>query len=148
MTEQRAYQFPLAELIDSLTIAQIKEVLLSADKDAESGTAEISPIRQLTHDIDILMQEKQVKLTGRMVRLIMLLAQLNLSVWNYKDAMQRQPDEYDSLLERAQELNGLRNHTINLLMEGFGENEPCHTKATFLDYSGGKWYSDILTSLD
>jgi hypothetical protein len=148
MTVERSYQFPLTELIDNLTIAQIREMLLPPEQDPGQAPAAVNDMQRLAHDLDLVMRAKRVKPSGRLLKLVMLLAQLNLMVWRHKDSMQQQPQEYNSLLQRAQELNGVRNHIKNLLMKEFGEDEPSNTRATFLDFEGGKWYSGILKSLD
>jgi Fic family protein len=100
-----------------------------------------------TRMIDLLIKERQIKPTGRLVRLIIFLAQANLYVWRNKDCMQKEPEKYYDLLEFAQELNGLRNHVRNLLMEEFREAEPCNRRATFLDYDHRRWYSIIINGM-
>ena len=143
MTNERRYQLLMTDLIDSLTIDQIKEVLLPEDQRAVYA----QEMQQLAHDVDLLIKERQITPTGRLVRLIIFLAQANLLVWRNKDRMQNDPERYYDLLEFAQELNGLRNHVRNLLMEEFGEVEPCNRRATFLNYGGEGWYSTIIDGL-
>ena len=143
MNSSRAYQVLLVDLIDSLTINQIKEVLLPKDARAPY----IEEMHRLAHDIDLLFKEKQVNATGRLLRLIVFLAQANLHVWHTKDRMQTEPGKYHELLEFAQDMNGLRNHVRNLLMEHFGEGEACNRRATFLKEDGDQWYSATLNAL-
>jgi len=139
-TSPRKYKLTLVDLIDSVTINQIKEVFYSGNK-RNVCTGELN---FLSCDIDMLIRERQIKLTGQMVRIIMLLAQANLLVWYSKDRMKKEPQRYYALLEFAQELNGLRNYLRNILMIEFGEAKECNKRATFLDYNNQKWYSRIL----
>jgi len=111
------HEFSLADLIDALTINQIKEVFFLG----ENREACIQAINQLSHDVDLLVKERKIKPTGHLVRLIIFLAQANLHVWYNKDRMQNDQERYYDLLEFAQELNGLRNHVRNLLMKEFNE---------------------------
>ncbi len=143
MTDRRRYQFLLTDLIDALTIDQIKEVLLPEAK----RMIYVEEMRRLEHDIDLLIAEREIKLTGRFVRLIVFLAQANLLVWRDKDRLQSEPERYYERLELAQELNGLRNQVRNLLMEELGEGKPCNRRATFLDYDGERWYSPIIDGM-
>lgn len=140
----RHYTFSLADLIDSLTINQIKEVFFQGEKQEIC----IQAIRQLSHDIDLLIKEKKIRLTGYLVRLIVFISQANLHTWYNKDRMQNDKDNYFDLLKFAQEMNGLRNHVRNLLNIIFNELEPSNQKATFLDYSNKMWYSNIVEELN
>ena len=144
MTGERRYQFLVTDLVDALTIGQIKEVLLPEDK----RMAYVEEMRRLEHDIDLLITERELKLAGRFVRLIVFLAQANLLIWRNKDRLQSEPERYYEWLEFAQELNGLRNHVRNLLMEELGEGKPCNRRATFLDYDGDRWYSPIIDGME
>lgn len=140
----RHYEFSLTDLIDTLTINQIKEVFFSGKRRETC----IQTTSQLSHDIDLLIKEREIKPTGHIVRLIIFLAQANLHVWYNKDRMQNDHERYFDLLKFAQELNGLRNHVRNLLAKKFGELEYCNQRVTFLDYNNNMWYSNILDELN
>jgi len=144
MPDTRHYEFPLADLIDALTINQIKEVFFSGEKRETC----IQAINQLSHDVDLLVKEREIKPTGHLVRLIVFLAQANLHIWYNKDRMQNDQERYSDLLEFAQEMNGLRNHVRNLLIKKFNGLEPCNQRTTFLDYNNKRWYSNIIEELN
>lgn len=139
------YEFLLTDLIDALTIVQIKETIFPDEKKA-AYTAELGNI---SHDIKEAAAPTAPLLSGKMVRFIAFLAQANLHVWHSKDEMQEKEKQgrYYDLLRFAQDMNGLRNHVRNLLMDEFGENSPAKRKATFLDFTGTRWYRGILESL-
>lgn len=115
---KREYLPTLADLIDALSIDQIKEIKF---KNKQSYAKEINMI---SNDINLLIQEKDVKLSAKMIRLIIVIAQTNLSIWENKDKMKQNPKEYDELLKLAHQLNGIRNKMKNLLLEESGEKEP------------------------
>lgn len=108
----RAYQPSIAELVDRLTIDQIKEVVLSEDK--ASYAAEM---RDLAKDIDALIKDGGIQLSARLIRIVIVLAQMNLHIWHFKDQMQTEPERYSELLTLCHQLNGIKNQMKNLLLE-------------------------------
>jgi len=140
---KRQINITFAELVDQLTIDQIKEVLLPE----EQAKNYASEIERLEHDIDLIISEKEIKLPAEFMRMIILLAQVNLYVWYNKDKMTKEPDNYMELLKFAQDLNSLRNHIKNLIMEETGEATPASKRATFLNHESGEWYTDIIKNL-
>lgn len=138
-----SYEFLLTDLIDALTIAQIKETLFPDEKKS-AYTAELADV---SGDMQGILAQSPHLLSAGIARRIAFLAQANLHVWHLKDEMQTAPDRYNDLLRLAQDINGLRNHVRNLLMEEFGESNPAKRKTTFLDFAGERWYSELLVSL-
>lgn len=106
------------ELIDRLTIDQIKEVLLP---EARGGVAD--EIRRLENDIDLMAGTLDLKASARLLRKIIVLAQVNLHIWYNKDQMQAQPDRYAELLTMAHQLNGIRNRIKNSLLDEAGDRD-------------------------
>ncbi|MFC1900277.1 hypothetical protein ACFLYN_01650 [Chloroflexota bacterium] len=143
MNKARQFNVTFADLVDNLTIDQIKEVLLPE----EQAKTYASEIAQLEHDIDIILSEKEIKLTAEHLRMIILLAQVNLYVWYNKDKMTGEPKNYMELLRFAQDLNSLRNHVKNLILEEAEEATPASKRATFFNYNGDEWYADILKNI-
>ena len=124
--KERQYLLPLAELIDRLTIDQIKEVLIPEQK--ESCAQEME---KLAHDIDLIVEEKELKLTARLIRIIIAISQMNLHIWYYKDQMQRDPESYTNFLKLAHQLNGVKNQMKNLLLEEIGDREKSFQKTNY-----------------
>ena len=125
-SKQRQYLPPCAELVDSLTINQIKEVRLPGQK--ESFAREM---KKITHDIDLLIEERGLKLSARLIRIIIAVAQMNLHIWYNKDKMQENPDKYLELLKLSHQLNGVRNRMKNLLLEELGDKEKASRKTNY-----------------
>ena len=143
MNKVEGFNFTFVELVDKLTIDQIKEVLLS-EKESKNYASEM---KQLEHDIDLIISKKEIKISGEFIRMMVLLAQVNLHVWYIKDRMIDEPDNYTELLRFAQELNGIRNHIKNLILEEAKEATPPTKRATFLNYNSNEWYTPILENL-
>jgi hypothetical protein len=118
MDDKRQYELPLGELVERLTIAQLRELLLNSDKYEKE-------IAALEHDIDLIFRQKNVVPNARIIRIIFLTAQLNTLIWLYKDKMNEAPENYAKYLKLSHQLNGLRNKMKNLLME---ETEPDTSK--------------------
>lgn len=114
----RKYLPTLADLIDALSIDQIKEIKLD---NKQSYALEI---KKISYDIDMLISQKQIKLSARLIRMIIVIAQMNLFIWNNKDKMQEDPKHYNDLLKMAHQLNGIRNRIKNLILEQSDEVEP------------------------
>ena len=101
-----------SELLDRLTIDQIKEVCIP-----EHQISYAEEMQQLMHDIDLIIEEKEIKLTARFIRLIVILAQINLHIWRTKETMMNDPEGSEASMKLAHQLNGIRNQIKNLLME-------------------------------
>ena len=124
--KERRYLPPLTELIDSLTINQIKEVMLPEQKGSFAEEME-----KITHDIDLIIEERDLKLSARLIRIIIVIAQLNLHIWHNKDEMQKQPEKYMELLKLSHQLNGVRNRMKNILLEEVGDKEKSARKTNY-----------------
>tara|TARA_R100000278_G_scaffold123274_1_gene112581 strand:- start:4200 stop:4604 length:405 start_codon:yes stop_codon:yes gene_type:complete len=121
----RKFVLPAAELIDRLAVDQIKEMLFDDNK---SITEEID---KLSHDIDMLIQDKKIVLNSRLLRVLMVLSQINVHIWYIKDKMQDDEERYDELLKLAHQINGVRNRMKNILLEEFGDKEKSLVRSNF-----------------
>jgi len=74
---ERKYLPTLAELIDRLSIVQLKEVFIPEHK--EEYSKEIS---QIVHDIQIILDEKDGKIDAETIRALVVLSQMNLHIWH------------------------------------------------------------------
>ena len=69
----------LVELIDRLSIAQIKEVFIADYKKEHS-----EDIKHILKDIQLLLDESSEKITAETIRAIVVLSQLNIHIWQIK----------------------------------------------------------------
>jgi len=125
-SRERRFLLPLAELIDRLTIDQIKEVLIADHRDSFAGEME-----NICHDIDLIIEEKGLKISHRVIRIIIALAQMNLHIWYNKDQMQKNPEAYLDLLKLSHQINGIRNQLKNILLEETGDKEKNSERTNF-----------------
>lgn len=132
-SKEREFLLPITELIDRLTIDQIKEVLINDNKDNFSQEME-----KLTHDIDMIIEERNLKLSARLIRIIIIISQMNLHIWYNKDRMQDDQEHYSELLKLAHQLNGIRNQMKNLLLEETGDREKSAIRTNF-NTDGLEW---------
>jgi hypothetical protein len=107
----RKYLPTFAELIDRLSITQLKEVFITDHKDEYS-----QEIRDICHDIQECLNNNDGKITADTVRAIVVLSQMNLHIWhnesNYRKGIKDGND-----LELTHGLNGIRNTAKNKIQE-------------------------------
>jgi len=111
LKERRKYLPTLSELVDRLSIAQLKEVFIPEHK--EEYAQEISDI---LHDIDLTLSEKNVILDANTVRAIIVLSQMNLHIW-HNESNYRKGVKDGNNLELTHGLNGIRNTAKNKIQE-------------------------------
>lgn len=112
--KQRKYLPTLSELIDRLSIVQLKEVFIPNHK--KEYSEEISDI---LHDIDLTLKEKDVILNSETVRAIVVLSQMNLHIW-HNESNYRKGIKDGNNLELTHGLNGIRNTAKNKIQEVAG----------------------------
>ena len=107
----------LNELIDRLSIHQLKEVFIPENKEKY-----IKEIQDLMHDIDLIISEDIERGKGRIsaktIRAIIVLAQMNTHIW-YNESKVRN-GEKDGNLHLTHGLNGIRNIAGNKIAECVG----------------------------
>jgi len=107
----RKYLPTLSELIDRLSIAQLKEVFI-----AEHKTEYAAEISDILHDIDLTLQEKDVIINAETIRAIVVLSQMNLHIW-HNESNYRKGIKDGNNLELTHGLNGIRNTAKNKIQE-------------------------------
>jgi hypothetical protein len=111
---KRKYLPTLSELIDRLSIVQLKEVFIVEHK--QEYAKEISAI---LHDIDVILKGKEVSLDAGTVRAIVVLSQMNLHIW-HNESNYRKGIRDGNNLELTHGLNGIRNTAKNKIQEQAG----------------------------
>ena len=114
MHEKRKYLPTLSELIDRLSIVQLKEVFITDHK--EEYAKEISDI---LHDIELTIKENSVTLNSDTIRAIVVLSQMNLHIW-HNESNYRKGIRDGNNLELTHGLNGIRNTAKNIIQEIVG----------------------------
>ena len=113
-SKSRKFLPTLGELIDRLSIHQLKEVFIPENK--ENYAIEMNDI---VHDIDLILKEKDVNLDGDIIRAIVVLSQMNAHIW-YNESQVRKGEKGSDNLMLTHGLNGIRNTAINKIMEVVG----------------------------
>lgn len=112
--EQRKYLPTLSELVDRLSIIQLKEVFITEHKDEYS-----QEIKDILHDIDLILKSDNYEINANIIRAIIVCAQMNLHIW-HNESNVRSGKAGPSMLELTHGLNGIRNTAKNKIQEKFG----------------------------
>ncbi len=109
---ERKYLPTLADLIDRLSIVQLKEVFIPEHKQEYA-----QEIRDIVYDINGILENN--KIDGDMVRAIVVLSQMNLHIW-HNESNYRKGIREGNNLELTHGLNGIRNTAKNKIQEKVG----------------------------
>jgi capsule polysaccharide export protein KpsE/RkpR len=110
----RKYLPTLSELIDRLSISQLKEVKIPEHK--EEYAQEIADI---VHDIQLILDEQNGKVNAEVIRAIVVLSQMNAHIWHNESAV-RAGTAGPSNLALTHGINGIRNTAKNKIQEIVG----------------------------
>ena len=119
----------LSELIDRMTISQIKIIKLENDRSDFKNE-----LLKISNDVDLLLNEGKNIIDAKFLRLVSQLSQLNLMIWQNKEKMQNHledEDTYLKLLKHAHQLNGYRNQIKNALTLIEGAEDMSAYKSNF-----------------
>jgi hypothetical protein len=111
---ERKYLPTLAELIDRLSIAQLKEVKIPEHK-AEYA----QEIADIVHDIQLCLDSSDKPISGETIRAIVVLSQINAHIWTNESNYRKGIKEGNNL-ELTHGINGIRNVAKNKIQEVVG----------------------------
>jgi hypothetical protein len=114
LSRQRKYLPTLSELIDRLSIVQLKEVFIADHKSEYS-----QEISDIVSDIQLLLNEQQGVMTAETIRAIVVLSQMNLHIW-HNESNYRKGIRDGNNLELTHGINGIRNTAKNKIQEVVG----------------------------
>ena len=110
----RKYLPTLSELVDRLSIVQLKEVFIPEHKDEYA-----QEIADIVHDIQAYIDENKSEITAETIRAIVVLSQMNLHIW-HNESNYRKGIKDGNNLELTHGLNGIRNTAKNKIQEVVG----------------------------
>ena len=110
---ERKYLPTLSELVDRLSIVQLKEVFIPAHK-AEYA----QEISDIVHDIQLVL-DKCDNIDAETIRAIVVLSQMNLHIW-HNESNYRKGIKDGNNLELTHGINGIRNTAKNKIQELHG----------------------------
>lgn len=111
---QRKYLHSLGDLIDRLSIVQLKEVFIPEFKSEYS-----QEIADIVHDIQLILDEQNAEVTAEVIRAIVVVSQMNLHIWHNESNYRRGIKDGNNL-ELTHGLNGIRNTAKNVIQESVG----------------------------
>ena len=111
--KNRKYLPTLSELVDRLSIAQLKEVFITEHK-----TEYAQEIDDICHDIQLILESSE-GVTAETIRAIVVLSQMNLHIW-HNESNYRKGIKDGNNLELTHGLNGIRNTAKNKIQEVVG----------------------------
>ena len=114
MSKKRKYLPTVEDLIDRLSIFQLKEVKIPEHKEKYA-----KDIHDILNDIDIILDESPGKVDAKLLRAVIVLAQMNAHIW-YNESQVRKGEKGSDNLMLTHGLNGIRNTAINKIMEVVG----------------------------
>ena len=109
----RKYLPTLAELVDRLSIAQLKEVFITDHKEEYA-----QEINDICHDIQLILDQVD-SVDAETIRAIVVLSQMNLHIW-HNESNYRKGIKDGNNLELTHGLNGIRNTAKNKIQEVVG----------------------------
>ena len=113
-SKHRKFLPTLGELIDRLSIHQLKEVFIPENKDNYA-----KEMNDIVHDINMILKENDITLDADIIRAIIVLSQMNAHIW-YNESQVRKGEKGTDNLMLTHGLNGIRNTAINKIMEVVG----------------------------
>ena len=109
----RRYLPTLSELIDRLSITQLKEVFITEHKEEYA-----QEINDICHDIQLILDQGGT-VDADTIRAIVVLSQMNLHIW-HNESNYRKGIKDGNNLELTHGLNGIRNTAKNKIQEVVG----------------------------
>jgi hypothetical protein len=113
---KRKYLPTFAELVDRLSICQLKAIFIPENKDAYD-----QEIKDIQHDLDQIIKEKNLKLTSQLLKATSIVMLTNRYIWE-NESKCRNGDAQDlELLKLTHSINGVRNTAKNVISKELGE---------------------------
>ena len=132
--QDRKWLSTFSELIDRLSIHQLKEVFIPENK--EKYAKEIDDI---IYDLDVVIREKNIECSGDLIRSVVVLAQINAHIWYNETKVRSGGDQDLHLLKLTHGLNGIRNNTQNHISRLVGPDERLDWKTDCLAAEFKDW---------
>ena len=112
----RKYLPTFAELIDRLSICQLKSIFIPNNKEDYD-----QEIKDIQYDLDQIIEEKNIKLTSELLRASSIVMLTNRYIWE-DESKCRSGDSQDlELLRLTHSINGVRNTAKNAISKELGE---------------------------
>lgn len=134
--QDRLYLPTLADLIDRLTIVQLKEIFIVEHKDEYRAERQL-----IEHDIDLIIRGLNKQFGVRELWAVTIIMLSNRFIWENESKARAGGAEQDKLLKLTHSINGVRNRAKNIIA-AFEEGRPDYKLdclAAELDGQFGNW---------
>lgn len=111
----RKYLPTLSDLVDRLTIVQLKAIFISEHREEYQKER-----RLIEHDIDLILKQLDRKLTASDIHAIIMIMLTNRFIWESESRARAGGSEQDKLLKLTHSINGVRNTAKNMLAQADG----------------------------
>lgn len=112
----RKYLPTFAELVDRMSICTLKSVFIPKNKVAYQ-----QEIQDIQHDLDEIIKEKGIVLSGKAIQAIQVIMLSNRYIWENESKCRAGDNQDFSLLKMTHSINGVRNTAKNVLSVELGE---------------------------
>lgn len=111
----RKYLPTLSDLVDRLTIVQLKAIFIS-----EHQKEYVHERGLIEHDIDLILEQLGRRLTAADIHAIIMIMLTNRFIWENEAKARSGGNEHDKLLKLTHSINGVRNAAKNMLAKADG----------------------------
>ena len=101
--KRRKYEMTLADLVDRLSIVQLKAIFIP-----EHSKAYRDEQKLIEHDIDLILGAAKKRLTAQDIRSILIIMLTNRFIWENESKARAGGPEQDKLLKLTHSINGVR----------------------------------------
>ena len=112
----RKYLPTFAELIDRMSICQLKAIFIPENKEAYD-----QEIADIQHDLDQMIEEKNIKLSSEMLKATSIVMLTNRYIWENESKCRNGDSQDLELLKLTHSINGGRNLAKNVVSRELGE---------------------------
>ncbi len=112
----RKYLPTFAELIDRMSICQLKAIFIPENKEAYD-----QEIADIQHDLDQMIEEKNIKLSSEMLKATSIVMLTNRYIWENESKCRNGDSQDLELLKLTHSINGVRNLAKNVISRELGE---------------------------
>ena len=112
----RKYLPTFAELIDRMSICQLKAIFIPENKEAYD-----QEIADIQHDLDQMIEEKNIKLSSEMLKATSIVMLTNRYIWENESKCRNGNSQDLELLKLTHSINGVRNLAKNVISRELGE---------------------------
>jgi len=127
---ERKYNYTFSELLDRLSIVQLKEMLIPDHK--EEYAAEMAAILS---DIQSIIDTDAILINANTLRDLVVLAQINAHIW-HNEANYRKGIREGNSLELTHGLNGIRNTAKNKITSATGGRKDYKIDCLAAEFTG------------